>query len=136
VYQVFQKTDFSEWKQIDETQGKYQEFEVIKNIEYTGAEGSYIVPYSGFYVLTLTGAQGGNYGQYQGGMGGSVQAVFYLERGEKLNYLIGGQDGFSNGGTGKMYANGGGCSKVISERQGILLVAGGGGGASDSGDGY
>ncbi len=136
VYQVFQKTEDSEWELIDETQGKYQEFEVIKNMDYTGNEGNYIVPYTGFYVLTLNGAQGGNYGKHQGGKGGCVQAVCYLERGEKLTYQIGGQNGYSGGGAGKTYANGGGFSKVTSQKQGVLLVAGGGGGAADNGDGY
>lgn len=136
VYQVFQKTDLTDWKQISETQGKYQEYEVVKTMDYSGTEGSCIVPYSGFYTLTLSGAQGGSYAAYQGGMGGRVQAVFYLNRGEKLTCLIGGQDGFGGGGSGKTYANGGGYSKVISSEQGVLLIAGGGGGASGSGNGY
>ena len=135
VYQVYQRTDNTDWIQIGQTQESQQGFQVTKTISFSGEEGSYTVPYSGLYTLTLTGAQGGNYGNYQGGKGGLVQAAVYLEKGEKLSYIIGGQSGFCGGGQGKTYGNGGGYSRVSSERLGVLLIAGGGGGASNSGDG-
>lgn len=130
VYLVYQRTEDTDWKQIEQAQESAQSYQISKTISFTGAQGYYTVPYSGFYTLTLSGAQGGNYGTCQGGKGGQVQAVIYLKRGEKLNYVIGGQNGFSGGGQGSIYANGGGYSMVSTESQGVLLIAGGGGGAS------
>ncbi len=135
VYLLYQRTDETDWIQIGETLESGQGFQVAKNISFSGAAGSYVVPYSGFYTLTLSGAQGDNFGEHQGGLGGQVEAVLYLERGERLRYVIGGQNGYSGGGQGKSYANGGGYSLVSSESRGTLLIAGGGGGASDCGDG-
>lgn len=135
VYLLYQRTDDTDWIQIGETPESGQGFQVEKSISYTGEQGSYVVPYTGFYTLTVSGAQGENYEEFQGGKGGQVQAVVYLERGEELTYVIGGQNGYNGGGQGKVYANGGGYSMVASKKDGILLIAGGGGGASVAGNG-
>lgn len=94
-----------------------------------------IIPSSGFYMLTANGAQGGDYGDYRGGLGGSVSGKFYLSEGEELTFTVGGQNGANGGGAGTVFGNGGGMTQVSSSRKGILLTAGGGGGASAAGDG-
>lgn len=93
------------------------------------------IPSTGFYELTAAGAQGGGYGTYTGGLGGSVSGKFYLVRGEVLTVLVGGQDGTNGGGDGSAFGNGGGMTQVSSNLKGVLLTAGGGGGAGASGSG-
>ncbi len=135
VYSVFQKREGSDWVQISSAEKKDSAYASEVSFSYTGKSGSYTVPFGGFYKITLTGAQGGNYQSYSGGLGGQVQASVYLEKGEKLAYTLGGQNGFHGGGTGTVYAGGGGYSDVSGASQGILLIAGGGGGASCVGNG-
>lgn len=94
-----------------------------------------IIPLSGFYTLTANGAQGGDYGDFKGGLGGSVSGKFYLSEGERLTFTVGGKNGINGGGEGQTFGNGGGMTQISSSRQGILLTAGGGGGASAAGDG-
>lgn len=108
---------------------------VQESFPFTQSTGSYTIPYTGQYLLTASGAQGGAYDIYQGGPGGSVSGRFWLQAGEILTYTVGGQNGFNGGGSGDMFAGGGGCTVVTSDRKGTLLVAGGGGGASSMGNG-
>ncbi|MBQ7777198.1 MAG: InlB B-repeat-containing protein [Lachnospiraceae bacterium] len=135
VYQIYQKTKTSDWIQISEAEEKANNYIVSDSIGFSGKSGEYTVPYTGFYTLTLTGAQGADYGSYEGGKGGQVQGTVYLEKGDKLQYTIGGKNGFSGGGAGSVYGNGGGYSSVTSQKEGLLLVAGGGGGATNMGPG-
>lgn len=120
VYEIFQKREEGLWKKIHDEEEDLKTFQVLKTIFYSGNPGEYTVPYTGFYTLLLTGAQGENQGEFPGGMGGSVEAVVYLEKGEKLEYFIGGQNG-----------TGTGNSRVSLQNKGELLVAGGGGGRAD-----
>lgn len=130
VYLIYQKREGEEWIQIGSDDSENTVYEVDVELGYSTSEQIYTVPYSGFYRLTLYGAQGGDFGNYSGGKGGKTEAGIYLEKGEKLTYCIGGQSGVPGGGTGSLYGNGGGYSKVSSEQKGVLMVAGGGGGAS------
>lgn len=93
------------------------------------------VPYSGFYSLTASGAQGGGFGEYEGGKGGSVTGKFYLRKGEVLTIVTGGQNGYNGGGTANRYGGGGGYSIISSDKKGTLLIGGGGGGATSEGSG-
>lgn len=102
---------------------------------FTQSTGNYTIPYTGQYLLTASGAQGGAYDTYQGGLGGSVSGRFWLRAGEILTYTVGGQNGYNGGGSGDMFADGGGCTVITSDRKGTLLIAGGGGGASSMGNG-
>ena len=104
-------------------------------LKYSGEEQSYTVPYTGMYKLCLYGAQGENYGTKQGGYGGGVEARVFLEQGDTLSCIIGGQNGFGGGGIAEKYGNGGGATVVKSEKLGYLLIVGGGGGASEYTDG-
>lgn len=90
---------------------------------------------NGFYRLVACGAQGQDYEDWKGGLGGRAEGVFYLEAGDQLSIVIGRQNGENGGGSGNEFGNGGGRSEIISQRHGTLLAAGGGGGASSEGDG-
>ena len=109
---------------------------VNKSFGYSGASQTYTVPYSGYYTLTLNGAQGGNYDTFTGGLGGRTTATIYLKAGEVLTYNIGSQSGYNGGGTGSDFGTGGGYSSVSSNLKGTLLIAGGGGGAGAQSNGY
>ena len=106
-----------------------------RDFGYTGYAEEYTVPYSGIYTLTLSGAQGSDYGTRTGGKGGSATLKVWLVKGEKLTVTVGGKDGYNGGGTGSMFGNGGGKTTVYSDRRGLLAVAGGGGAASQMGTG-
>lgn len=134
-YRLYQQREGQEWQQISSATDVGNGRTVSRSLEYTGRQGSYQIPYSGFYRLTLTGAQGGNYGSYKGGKGGMVQGTFYFVRGETLSYELGGQNGYHGGGFASVYGVGGGYSQLSSDRQGLLLIAGGGGGATEAQDG-
>lgn len=135
VYSIFQRTEGTDWVQISSAEKKDSAYASDASFTYTGQTGSFTIPFSGFYKITLTGAQGGSYDNYSGGLGGEVQAVVYLEKGETLTYTIGGQNGYNGGGAGQIYANGGGYSVIACESKGTLFIAGGGGGASCIGNG-
>ena len=100
VYLIYQRREDSDWQQIASDTFDSSGYDVDVFYEYSATEGVYTVPYSGFYQLTLYGAQGGNYGNYLGGRGGKTEAGIYLEKGEKLKYYIGGQTGIPGGGSG------------------------------------
>ncbi len=134
-YKLYQQREGGEWQQISSAADIGNAPVVSRSLAYTGRQGCYQVPYTGFYRLTLTGAQGGGYGSRQGGKGGMVQGVFYLSQGEILSYELGGQNGYHGGGSASSYGAGGGYSELISDRQGLLMIAGGGGGATDAQDG-
>ncbi len=130
VYLVYQKREGEEWIQIGSGDSENTVYEVNVEFGYSATEQVYTVPYSGFYQMTLFGAQGGNCGSFSGGKGGKTEAGIYLEKGERLKYYIGGQNGIPGGGTGSLYGNGGGYSMVSAEGKGVFMIAGGGGGAS------
>lgn len=134
-YKLYQQREGGEWQQISSASDVGAGRSVSCNFNYTGRQGRYQVVYAGFYQLTLTGAQGGNYGNRQGGKGGLAQGTFYLSQGEILTYELGGQNGYHGGGSATAYGVGGGYSQLSSDRQGILLIAGGGGGATEGQDG-
>jgi len=108
-----------------------------KTFSYTGSAQTYAVTDSGYYALTLFGAQGADYGEHSGGKGGKTSFQVYLEKGEILTFWVGGQNGQGSpgGGTGTVYGAGGGATKVTSKRLGDLAIAAGGGGASVFADG-
>ena len=135
VYEVYQKKEGGAWNKINAVEDGNSHFNINKSIQYSGSKGVYTVPYAGFYTLRLAGAQGGNYGVYAGGRGGCTEATIYLKKGEKLEYIIGGQNGYNGGGKGTKYGNGGGYSSLSSSQYGIIMIAGGGGGATKADNG-
>lgn len=135
LYTVYQRREGEEWQQVIDKQGESSVYETALEFTYSGKEQIYSVPYTGMYKLYLYGAQGENYGTHQGGYGGGVEARVFLEQGDSLSFLIGGQEGFGGGGNAEEYGNGGGATVVRSAKFGDLLIAGGGGGASEYTDG-
>lgn len=136
TYRIYQCQKGGPWKQIKEASA-----ENITVQELFGASGevrTYVVPYTGLYTLTATGAQGESYtssseageNTMAGGKGGSVEATVFLLEGEVLTYNVGTTSGYNGGGSGEPYGNGGGMTGISSNKKGLLLVAGGGGGAS------
>ncbi len=134
-YLLYQSLDGKCWKRIFSETDIGEDKVVEMEAGYTGRTGTFTVSETGLYTLTAAGAQGGSYGDFAGGKGGSVEASFWLEKGEVLTYVVGGSNGYNGGGRGNMYTSGGGCTMVSSDRKGLLLVAGGGGGATSAGAG-
>ena len=69
----------------------------IKNLDYTGNEQTYTIPYTGYYKLEVWGAQGGtaknyvsNYPSYRGGYGAYSVGVLKIGNGNKLYIDVGG----------------------------------------------
>lgn len=136
TYKLYQRSENEyEWKLINTENDIGNEKTVCKEYSFSGEEQTYIIPYTGFYMITARGAQGGGFDRYNGGAGGTVKARYWLYAGERVTFTIGGTNGYNGGGNGGMFANGGGCTVVSANRRGIILVAGGGGGASIMGDG-
>lgn len=135
TYKLYQSKNNKSWQLITSAAEVGQLQAVDWSFVYTGNRKTYTVPYSGLYTLTAYGAQGSDYAARKGGYGGCVSAKVWLQKGEKITYVIGGKNGYNGGGTGSVYGNGGGATTVISNLKGTLLVAGGGGSASASGDG-
>lgn len=135
TYKLYRSTDGSNFSLLYGAKEATDKNATEQNFAYKGASEVYTVPYGGFYTLAAGGAQGGNYGSYTGGRGGSVTAKFYLTAGEKLTVTVGGQGGYNGGGAATKFGNGGGATIIKSNLKGILLAAGGGGGASPSGNG-
>lgn len=92
---------------------------------YSGSVESYVIPTSGYYALTVAGAQGGGFLSVGGG-GAVVSGDIYLSNGTVLSVLAGGAGLPGNGDS----ANGGGGMSFISIGASPIVVAAGGGGAN------
>ena len=134
-YLVSQKKTDGNWERIYSTDDVAGEKQIKQEFTYQGKESSYTVPFSGYYKISVFGAQGENFDHLSGGKGGSVTGTVYLQKGEKITYYVGSQSGDNGGGKGMPYGNGGGYSYVATSKDGVILVAGGGGGASSVNDG-
>lgn len=98
---------------------------------YTGSIQTYLIPKTGLYLLSASGAQGGDQeGNFfhRGGLGGVISGDVQLTAGQTLDIVVGGQ----GQGRGAIYAGGGGGGTFIwiDGQTTPLLVAGGGSGAS------
>ncbi len=123
----------SEINNYIEVEGNNYQGNTKWSYEYTGNSEKFIVPVSGEYQFEVYGAQGANYGSYNGGYGGSVIGTIELTEGDEINITVGATNGYNGGGNG-LLSTGGGASNI--EKNGKLVVlAGGGGGATDFTDG-
>lgn len=135
TYELFQSIDMEEWMQVF-TQNVIGEKPTYEQYyEFSGEKSVCIIPYTGYYNISVHGAQGEDYEEHTGGLGGRISGSFWLEKGEKLTIHVGGQNGYNGGGDSELYGSGGGHSEVISDHRGLLLMAGGGGGAGSHTDG-
>jgi hypothetical protein len=103
----------------------------IITFAYTGSLQTYLIPTTGLYLLSASGAQGGDQeGNFfhRGGLGGVISGDVQLTAGQTLDIVVGGQ----GQGRGAIYAGGGGGGTFIwiDGQTTPLLVAGGGSGAS------
>lgn len=135
VYMVYQSRDGENYTKVNSADDISNDNQISQSYDYIKSEGTYTVPYSGFYILTAEGAAGGDYGEYSGGRGGRVTARVWLDKGEIVTYSIGGKGGGNGGGIGSDFANGGGRTVISTDKKGSVLIAGGGGGADLLGNG-
>jgi hypothetical protein len=106
---------------------------------------TWTVPDTGWYLLDVSGGQGGDAsnGSHAGGKGAQIQASVRLTKGEVLRIAVGGQGGKgTNNGNNPSGGGGGGSSSIVrvkntatplapsSNDEPLLIVAGGGGAAS------
>ncbi|MCR5753908.1 MAG: InlB B-repeat-containing protein, partial [Acetatifactor sp.] len=138
TYMLYQSRDGINWTRINAQADFGIHDSINATYGYSGTASTYVVPYTGIYVISGYGAQGGNYGAYQGGPGGYASGKFYLRKGDVLTIFPGAQKrvGYFYGGAGQVYGCGGGASAVYSQQQGWLIAAGGGGGATSVAGGY
>jgi len=135
TYLLYQRREGEGWTKVSTADDISSEVSAHAAMSRTGREEQYTVPYTGIYTISLSGAQGGGYGDCEGGKGGSVELKLWLERNEILTFVVGGKDSFNGGGQGSIFGNGGGCTVLSSDKKGVIAVAGGGGGASEAGNG-
>lgn len=100
---------------------------------YTGSLQTYTVTTSGFYDLFSEGAQGGGSTDTSGGLGASVEGVFYLSAGTVLNVVVGGEGVSGDNLTGLPGGGGGGGTFVYTVANTLIQAAGGGGGGGFQG---
>jgi len=135
TYKLYESKDGKNFSLLYGAKEGTNKNETKKDFAFKSAAETYTVPYTGFYILSASGAQGKGYSTYTGGKGGSVSGKFYLNAGDVITVKVGGQNGYNGGGTASAYGNGGGATTIVSKEKGTLLVAGGGGGASLTGNG-
>ena len=125
---------------------------LIMNFDYTGGVQEWTAPVSGYYQLETWGASGAKDASNQGGRGGYSKGAVYLNKGDVLYVIVGGQGrngagtagGYNGGGqsgTSGSSGSGGGMTHISTtinpainrtdgwDPTGTLIVAGGGGGA-------
>ena len=96
------------------------------SFSYTGSIQSWVVPETGIYRISATGAQGASGDlSYSGGRGALVEGDFNFSRGTLINLAVGGAGVGSGSGSN---GGGGGGSFVVDSYDNPLLIAGGGGG--------
>jgi hypothetical protein len=105
---------------------------------------TWTVPETGWYLLDVSGGQGGDAsnGSHPGGKGAQIKASVRLTKGEVLRIAVGGQGGKgTNDGNNPSGGGGGGSSSIVrvkntadplapSPNDELLLIVGGGGGAA------
>jgi hypothetical protein len=95
-------------------------------ISFTGGTVDFIVPTTGIYDITASGAQGGPNSNGGGGLGATVNFDILLNSGDVLKISVGGGGGYGHFGGG-----GGGGSFVFDfTTDAVLGIAGGGGGGA------
>ena len=159
---VYNKAKTEYEKSIEEYNKKLEEYYAShpgEEFEYTGEEGTYVVPQDGTYELETWGAQGGTaVDSCDGGYGGYSYGQVELKKGDILYINVGGvgtcnvssssKGGYNGGGDAlsrnsyKMCSGGGathiatksGLLKTLSDsNDSILIVSGSGGGSGSTG---
>ncbi len=103
---------------------------------------SYTAPAAGWYLVDVSGAQGGaaSNGSHTGGKGARMQGYVKLQAGDILRVSVGAMGGSGSGVNNNVSGGGGGGASFVSKDNGngittLLLIAGGGGGAAANNNG-
>lgn len=133
-YMIYQSRDNSSWTKIlGKMDISNDNTKINETYEFTGQAQYFTAPYAGLYSVVAYGAQGGNYGGYSGGYGGKAAGDIWLEKGQTLQIMVGGQNGYNYGASGT-YTPGGGYTGINLNNQ-VVMIAGGGGGATPGSNG-
>lgn len=109
-------------------QTEYAGTDWISNTEYFNVSNGiqlWTVPTTATYRITAAGAQGGN---GSNNLGAVIAGDFDIEKGQKIQILVGQEGQFSGGGGGSFVVKEGGT-----QNEDIYVIAGGGGGKSGTG---
>lgn len=157
-YKLYQSLDKNSWSEIYKAQqiGSLVDTDETYGILQQAAQR--LIEHTGYYKLTACGAKGADYSELlQGGNGGTVEAEYWLKKGDVLTFYPGASGEtvnneedldtknqvFCKGGTNGNLASGGdatslsgrgggAATEIYVTREGVqypLLIAGGGGGA-------
>ena len=101
--------------------------------ENSETDGSFTVLQTGTYYFEVHGAEGGEGSSTTGGDGATIEASYFLQPGDVINYIVG--EGGEGGISGNPPSNqgGGGGSSGIYINGTLVIVAGAGGGGDNSG---
>lgn len=109
-------------------EGHFESFPV--KISFTGDKVGLRIPTTGYYRITVAGAKAHDGLKYQGGLGATITATFYLQAHDRLEVAVGGMSELGPEG----HSGGGGGTFVLLSNNGhpilenLLIAAGGGGG--------
>lgn len=145
-YRLFQSMDKTNWNEIFSADTSITELVVEETFDTKQQGKEYIIPHTGYYVLTAQGAKGADYStNKKGGKGGMVSAEYWLQKGDVVSFYAGTMGTDKKGGTNKsnsyggsstdVYGSGGGAATEVyvtrNKTKTLLLVAGGGGGGNE-----
>lgn len=146
-YKLYQSLDESNWKGIFAGSTVLEKKEVSEAFDVLRQGEQLVIKENGYYRLSAAGAKGADYSEeLPGGAGGSVEAEYWLLKGDRLTFYAGSSGKGLEGGTNGHEASGGdsiseagrgggAATAVFLTRDGVcepLLIAGGGGGANEA----
>lgn len=145
-YRVFQSLDKTDWTELFSSGTDISQIKISQQYGIDQQGSTYTIPYTGYYMVTASGAKGADHTTgNKGGKGGSVSAEYWLQQGDVLHFYAGTTGNGTSGGTNGLNAaggnadsyhgsGGGAATEVYVTRNGtktLLLVAGGGGGGNE-----
>lgn len=149
-YKLYQSEELQEWQMIyDADVIMNSTMSIDETIDCFSEFKTYEVPYAGYYTLSAYGGKGGDFQEFQGGLGGYVTATYWLKKGDIISIYSGSSGSEWHGGTNGKSAGGGTAAEISGAGGGAgteicitrndktehLLIAGGGGGASEKSSG-
>lgn len=100
----------------------------MMKFSYTGRKEHLRIDTTGWYMIECWGASGGGRYKENTGHGAYSRSVCYLQEGDTLTYIVGGQGAWS----GRVGSGGGGTFVQLQTNTTLLCAAGGGGGAQQN----
>lgn len=144
-YRIFQSGDKENWKEIFNANTIVLDNRFSEQFYANEDKNTFLVPYTGYYMLSASGGSGANSGNgLRGGLGGNVSAEYWLEKGDIITFGVGAAatttiggtnpNGSAGGSSGLQGGGGGAATEIFVTRNGVrtpLIIAGGGGGANE-----